>query len=72
MFAYVDPGTGLLLWQAIVSAFVGAFFYVKKSRAWFLKTCHRLLPIARPIDPPGKVEIAEPKRLAADEPQLRR
>lgn len=35
--AYVDPGTGLLAWQAVVAAFVGTFFYVKKTRDWFVK-----------------------------------
>jgi hypothetical protein len=34
ILAYVDPGTGLLAWQAIVAACVGAFFYIKKTRDW--------------------------------------
>ena len=31
--AYVDPGSGLLLWQMIAAAVVGCFFYLKKVRA---------------------------------------
>lgn len=28
--AYIDPGTGSLIWQAILAAFVGMMFYIKK------------------------------------------
>ena len=34
IFAYVDPGLGALLWQTILSAFVGLFFYLKQTRKW--------------------------------------
>ena len=34
ILAYVDPGTGLLAWQAVMAAIVGTFFYVKKTRDW--------------------------------------
>jgi hypothetical protein len=27
--AYIDPGSGALLWQALLAAFVGALFYVR-------------------------------------------
>ncbi len=30
--AYVDPGVGLLAWQAVVAAFVGLLFYLEKTR----------------------------------------
>jgi len=30
--AYIDPGVGLLAWQAIVAAFVGLLFYLEKTR----------------------------------------
>lgn len=30
--AYVDPGSGLLIWQALVAAFLGALFYFKRVR----------------------------------------
>ena len=28
--AYIDPGTGLLIWQLITSAALGALFYFRK------------------------------------------
>jgi hypothetical protein len=34
ILAYVDPGTGALIWQSIVAAFVGSIFYLKKTRKW--------------------------------------
>jgi hypothetical protein len=30
--AYIDPGSGLLVWQMIAAAVVGCLFYVKKVR----------------------------------------
>jgi hypothetical protein len=30
--AYIDPGSGLLVWQMIAAAVVGCLFYVKKIR----------------------------------------
>ena len=41
--AYVDPGLGALLWQTIVSALVGLFFYVKQTRKWAAGILLRLL-----------------------------
>ena len=32
MIAYVDPGLGLLAWQALVAAVLGLVFYIKKTR----------------------------------------
>ena len=29
-YAYTDPGSGALLWQLLVAAFVGAGFYFRK------------------------------------------
>ena len=29
-YAYSDPGSGALLWQVLVAAFVGAGFYFRK------------------------------------------
>ena len=50
ILAYVDPGTGLLAWQAIVAAFVGAFFYVKKTRDWVFGLFRKCVP-GRPKTP---------------------
>lgn len=33
--AYADPGSGALLWQVLVAAFVGAMFYLRKFTTWF-------------------------------------
>ena len=66
VLAYVDPGLGLLLWQAVVSAFVGGLFYVKKTRDWILKPLRNLLQRGQPpIAPPEKVQQPEtvPKKV---------
>lgn len=36
LLAYIDPGSGTLLFQMVAAAFVGLFFYIKKIRTWFL------------------------------------
>ncbi len=36
--AYVDPGSGALIWQGIASAFVAFLFYARKLVKW---TRHR-------------------------------
>jgi hypothetical protein len=54
VFAYVDPGLGLLLWQAILSAFLGAVFCVKKTRNFLLEPFQKILrPAKRQILPPS-------------------
>lgn len=30
-YSYIDPGTGSMIWQLIVSAFIGMSFYFRKS-----------------------------------------
>ncbi len=42
LFGYIDPGSGLLIWQMIVAACVGALFYFKKLRVGIMK-CFRKL-----------------------------
>jgi len=42
MLAYIDPGMGALAWQTIVSAVVGVFFYLKKTRLWFVEVFQKL------------------------------
>jgi len=32
--AYVDPGSGAMLWQLSVAGLVGALFYVRRSTRW--------------------------------------
>lgn len=53
--AYIDPGSGLLLWQGIVAAFVGLLFYLRQTRKWIVRQLQRVLGRA------GKAKTAEPK-----------
>jgi hypothetical protein len=32
--AYIDPGTGSLIWQLLFSAAIGALFYFRKAIVW--------------------------------------
>lgn len=50
LLAYIDPGTGLLIWQSIVAAFVGAVFYFKKTRDWLLGRIRRLFRRGGPAE----------------------
>jgi len=43
IIAYVDPGSGLLIWQILVAAVVGCAFYLKKSRDFLIKFLRKLL-----------------------------
>jgi hypothetical protein len=36
MLAYIDPGLGALIWQTMIAALVGLFFYLKKTRQWIV------------------------------------
>jgi hypothetical protein len=42
ILAYVDPGVGTLAWQTVVSAFIGLFFYLRKTRNWVVKVLLKL------------------------------
>lgn len=33
-YAYIDPGTGSMLWQLLFAAGVGSLFYVRKAIGW--------------------------------------
>ncbi len=46
--AYVDPGLGLLAWQALVAFFVGLLFYLRKSRTWITNAFRKLLRSGKP------------------------
>ncbi|MCM0083730.1 hypothetical protein L4X63_19255 [Geomonas sp. Red32] len=39
--AYSDPGSGLMLWQLIVSFFIGAMFYFRKIWGFLIKAVKR-------------------------------
>lgn len=42
MMGYIDPGSGLLVWQMIGAAFVGLLFYLKKTREFIYGLFRRL------------------------------
>jgi hypothetical protein len=46
LHAYIDPGSGALIWQALVAGFVGAAFY-------FRRFFERLFSRGRREDPPA-------------------
>jgi hypothetical protein len=48
VFAYIDPGLGALVWQTIVAAFVGAFFYFRRTRDWILRQFSRIFRRGNP------------------------
>ena len=33
--AYVDPGTGMMIWQTVAAAALGVAFYFRKIISWF-------------------------------------
>ena len=43
MFAYIDPGSGMLAWQLVVAAFLGFVFYLKRVRAFFARIGRKIL-----------------------------
>jgi hypothetical protein len=45
--AYVDPGSGALVWQGMLASLLGAAFYFRRSLAWVR---HKVLK-AKPIAP---------------------
>jgi len=55
--AYIDPGSGLLLWQMITAAVVGCLFYFKKVRTFLFRLITKPFKKAPPevgaFKPPG-------------------
>jgi hypothetical protein len=55
-FAYIDPGLGLLAWQALVAACLGLLFYLKKTRVLFARLFQRPFRTGKPSNKvPDKV-----------------
>jgi hypothetical protein len=52
-FGYVDPGLGLLAWQAVVAVFLGIVFYLKKTRNWLLALCRKIFRPGKTAEPPA-------------------
>jgi hypothetical protein len=57
VLGYIDPGLGLLAWQAIVAAFLGFLFYVKKTRDMILALLRRPF---RGVKPRGPASAGSP------------
>ena len=62
--AYVDPGLGLLAWQAVVAAFLGLLFHLKKTRTWLVGLITRFFragkrPASVPLELPPACNDAE-------------
>jgi hypothetical protein len=48
---YADPGSGALIWQLLVAAFIGSMFYFRRIKDWlFLK---RKVRGSEPPSPPA-------------------
>jgi hypothetical protein len=45
--AYIDPGVGSLIWQAIVGIFVGLLFYMRRTRKWIGGLMHKVFGIGK-------------------------
>ena len=37
IIAYIDPGSGLLVWQAVMATMLGLLFYMKKTRDFIVR-----------------------------------
>jgi len=35
LLLYADPGSGALIWQLLVAAFIGSMFYFRRIKEWF-------------------------------------
>ena len=49
--AYVDPGLGLLAWQALVATFLGAIFYIKRTRDFLIRRFQKIFRIGQRPQP---------------------
>ena len=59
VLAYVDPGSGLLIWQLVLSAVAGFIFSLKKLRAFL---GHRIQKfVGRAAAPLPSREIVNPE-----------
>lgn len=45
--AYIDPGSGALVWQILLAAFFGLCFYAKKTRNWIIDCIKRIVSFKR-------------------------
>jgi hypothetical protein len=57
ILAYIDPGTGALIWQSIVGIFVGMLFYLRRTRKWIGRLMGKVF---RPGHKSGNSTVALP------------
>lgn len=43
VLAYIDPGSGLLVWQLLLGAMLGTLFYLKKVRGFLGRVGRKML-----------------------------
>ena len=48
MLAYIDPGSGLLIWQAVAAVVIGLLFYLKKMRDYVVFLFRRIFRRNKP------------------------
>ena len=61
ILGYIDPGFGLLVWQAILAAFFGLLFYLNKTRRWIATSFQKIFSWAKPSQGSAKIENTGPK-----------
>jgi hypothetical protein len=42
IMAYIDPGSGLLVWQAVMATMLGFLFYMKRTRDFIVRFVKKL------------------------------
>jgi hypothetical protein len=64
ILAYVDPGLGALVWQTFLSALIGLFFYLRRTRKWIVGLGAKLFrpkpSVAQPGIPVASAETSCP------------
>ena len=61
ILAYIDPGTGALVWQSIIGFFVGIFFYLRRTRKWIGGLMARALrPGGKAVDSSVDIQMNKP------------
>lgn len=45
IIAYIDPGSGLLVWQAVMATMLGLLFYMKKTRDFIVRLVRKLFKL---------------------------
>ncbi len=68
ILAYIDPGSGALIWQTIVGVFVGLFFYLRQTRRWLGRLVGRVLRTDQKAQANVRSLPTEKDKVEADRP----